>query len=168
MRIFDIFRKKKPSPPDTVVVPEGHKVVVIHPLDIPNVCVSESGLIILDLGKKAELDSIFSKLGEIHSKVSNSILWIIQDELLVNAEESGSIEKLVKNIFDEKSKYNSVSQIAVFPLKSGLRVDLMSKFKEMGFGVHHSADDGACFVEVHKPNNEITVGFPGPVFEPNA
>ncbi len=169
MSIFDIFRKKKDSvSDDTAVVPEGHRVVVIHPCDHSHVFVSESGLIILDLGKIMDLDSVFSKLEEIHSKIPNSILWIIQDELLLDAEKRIQTEMLLQKVVAEKAKYNHVSQIAVFPLDAGKRVALMSQFKEMNFGVHHSAEDGACFVEVHKPNNEITVGFPGPVFEANA
>jgi hypothetical protein len=50
----------------------------------------------------------------------------------------------------------------VLPNEASARNDVVELLKNAGFGVHGSAEDGACFVEVHKPDGTITIGMPGP------
>lgn len=50
----------------------------------------------------------------------------------------------------------------VLPLGAAGQTDAVGLLRTAGFGVHGSAEDGVCFVEVHKPDGTITVGMTGP------
>jgi hypothetical protein len=57
-----------------------------------------------------------------------------------------------------------VGHCAVFAKEAAERTDVMAALKQLGVGVHYSAPDGACFVEVHRPEG-IIVGMPGKRFD---
>ena len=151
---------------DTVTVPPNHKVVVVYPSPSDKAFLTESGLTVIDLGEKGASGRTYKDLNQIFKETKTSILWIIQSPLLSAHQNAGTLDKFIKSIDLEKSKYDDVSQIAVFPLEASSYKDVMKQFKDIGFGVYYSAEDGACFVEVHKPSGEIKVGMPGAAFHP--
>ena len=94
-----------------------------------------------------------------------SVIWIIQAEFLAAAlDVDGFLARVRAIVAASKDK---VGHCAVFAKEAAQRIDIMAALKQIGLGVHYSAPDGACFVEVHRPDG-IVVGMPGKPFEVGA
>jgi hypothetical protein len=62
----------------------------------------------------------------------------------------------------ESARQSGWNAMWVLPKDASTRDDVVDLLKNAGFEAHGSAEDGACFVEVHKPEGTITIGMPGP------
>src|SRR5262245_21340554 len=146
-----------------VKVPEGHKVVAIGPSPKPFLARAESGTWILNFGDGKDLVRALDELAEFVGCVNNqSVIWIVQAEFLAALPDvDGFLARLRTIVANSKDK---VRHLAVFAKEAAQRVDVMAAFKQLGIGVHYSAPDGACFVEVHRPDG-IVVGMPGKAFD---
>jgi hypothetical protein len=61
----------------------------------------------------------------------------------------------------QSAKHKGWNAVWVLPNEASARDKVVELLKNAGFGVHGSTEDGACFVEVHKPDGTITVGMAG-------
>jgi hypothetical protein len=59
-----------------------------------------------------------------------------------------------------------VSHLAVFPDDFPSLERIMTSFRAVGVGAQRGGRDGACYVEVHKPDGTIVAGIPGPELAP--
>lgn len=144
-----------------VVVPPGHRVVVIHPSQDPFFAPSESGPMMLNFGSVEHVPSGLTKVAEWagSTKEQQSVLWLMPANILPAFDNApvllAQIAKLV-------TAAPHVSHLAVFPGSSPLLDRVMESFRSIGVNTQRGAPDGACYVEVHKPDGSIVVGIPGP------
>jgi hypothetical protein len=115
---------------------------------------------IADLGAGNDFEPILSAADRsVASGQQGTMVWILQDAVLAQVEDwerfVGRLAQVVRH------PDNRVVHCAVLVLAAAQRQELVQRLKGLGMGVHGSADDGACFVEVHRPNG-IVVGMPGP------
>jgi hypothetical protein len=151
---------------DKVIVPEGHKVVVIGPSAKPFLARTESGAWILNFGDGKDLVRALDAVEDFVEKANKqSIIWILQAEFLDSLRDvDGFLARIRAVVTTSRGK---VGHCAVFAAKAAQRTDIMLAFSQLGLGVHYSAPDGACFVEVHRPDG-IVVGMPGKAFDVGA
>jgi hypothetical protein len=147
-------------PSDTVVVPPGHKVVVIDPTPNAHVDVVSSGAVIADYGQSGNWRYTNTQLSAALAKHPGSVVVILQNEMINALRQSNEFGEFFG--YWKASKRKSVSAVWVLPLRASEQASVVSSIQNTGYGVHASAPDGACFVEVHKPNGSIVVGMPGP------
>jgi len=147
-------------------VPEGHKVVVIGPSPKPSLARAESGTWILNFGDGKDLGRALDALEEFVGRANRqSVIWIVQAEFLAAIRDvEGFFARVRTIVANSKGK---VGHCAVFAREAAQRIDVMAALKQIGVGVHYSAPDGACFVEVHRPDG-IVVGMPGKAFDVGA
>jgi hypothetical protein len=146
-------------PEDHVTVPPGHKVVVIHPVAAPSLGQMESGLVIANLGAGDDFEPVLSAAERVAATGHQlSMIWILQEALLTQVTDwdqfVGRLESVVRK------PGNRIGHCVVLVLEAAQRHALVQRLKGVGMGVHGSADDGACVVEVHRPDG-IVVGMPG-------
>ncbi|OGU01250.1 MAG: hypothetical protein A2X82_08980 [Geobacteraceae bacterium GWC2_55_20] len=159
MKILDrIFSKK----PDTVVVPPDHKIVVVHPAKTPYFGRGASGMWIADFGDGTEDLDLFDTIRQIvQSGDKANVILIFQPSFIDHA---SNAESILSNIQELKLiDCGILSKIAVIPFATAQHLPFVAKLREFGIEVHHSADDGACFVEVFKTDG-IVIGMPGKPF----
>jgi hypothetical protein len=147
-----------------VVVPEGHKVVVFHPSPTPFLARAQSGFWILNLGDGGDTTQALRACDDLVAKLARgqSVIWILQAEFLSSVQDLDGFLVRVRAVIDRLR--GAVGHNAVFATDASRRTDVMRAFRQIGLGVHYSAPDGACFVEVHRPDG-IVVGMPGPAFD---
>jgi hypothetical protein len=147
---------------DEIKVPEGHKVVVIGPSPKPFLARAESGVWILNLGDGKDLGRALDALDEFVGRADKqTVIWIIQAEFLGALRDVEAFLARIRSIV--AASKGKVGHGAVFAKEAGQRLDVMAALKQMGIGVHYSAPDGACVVEIHRPDG-IVVGMPGNAF----
>jgi hypothetical protein len=149
-----------------VIVPQGHKVVVIGPSAKPFLARTASGTWILNFGDGHDLVRGLDAVEDFIRKADKqSVIWILQAEFLDTLQDVDGFLARVRAI--AATSRGKVGHCAVFAMRAAQRTDIMLAFSQLGFGVHHSAPDGACFVEVHRPDG-IVAGMPGKAFDVGA
>ena len=144
---------------DEVVVPEGHKVVVFGPSPKPFLKRAESGVWILNFGDGTDLNGALNAVDEfVRSADQENVIWILQAEFLNSLTDLDRFVERVRSV--TANSRGTVGHCAVFATEASRRTDVMQAFKQLGLGVHYSAPDGACFVEVHRPDG-IVIGMAG-------
>jgi hypothetical protein len=153
---------------DSVVVPPGHRVVVFSPSGKPHAKVLESGALPVDYGTAGDWRAVQS---EVEQKLSG----MGPDTFVVVVFQLAAIEHLASEAEREEIllrwkalKERGARAVWVLPLRAADHRSTVAAIKAAGFGVHTSASDGACFVEVHKPDGRIIVGMPGPALQQSA
>ncbi len=154
-----------PDPSSTndgfVTVPPGHKVVVIRPSTQPQVNHLESNFLVLDFGVDGDWLALVSDFDERVSRVEvPPTVVILQSAMLGRLRASGDLRDFVSEW--HRLRERGWQAVWVLPWEAAGQVDVVELLKAAGFGVHGSAEDGACFIEVHKPDGTITIGMTGP------
>ncbi|HEX8284138.1 MAG TPA: hypothetical protein VF588_12320 [Pyrinomonadaceae bacterium] len=150
-----------PAPPDHVTVPPGHKVVIIHPSTQPQVIPLESNFLVLDFGLASDWQTLVSDFDERLSLTEvRPVVAILQGAMLDRLRAAGDLRDFAAAWHGLRER--GWQAVWVLPLEAAGQTDAVELLKAAGFGVHGSAEDGACFVEVHKPDGTITIGMPGP------
>lgn len=140
---------------ESVAVPPSHKVVVFRATPESYLFRSDSGFWIVQLGDQGDHTGVFEQLKDLLAqKQQENLIWIVQPDNLV-ADLLARISSIVRPSVD------CASHIAVLPGVLPDHSDVVKQLRELGMNVHDSADDGACFVEVHRPDG-VAVGLPGP------
>ena len=145
---------------DNVVVPPGHKVIVIKPTAVAHVAVAPSGALVVDYGKNGNWQYTNSQFEAAHAKRAASAVVILQREMIDKLSQANELGQFIA--YWKAAKEKGVSAVWVLPLRASEQSSVINSIQGAGYGVHASAPDGACFVEVHKPDGSITVGMPGP------
>ena len=153
-----LFGKRK----DTVIVPPGHKVVVVHPAPKAYLGRAESGVWIADLGATSDFSDVVSRVAQLSIAGEQfSVIWILQSCQL---ESSVTFDSLIGTLTTIVQQSRGIAgHCAVVPHATARHTSQMARLRQSGLGVHYSADNGACFVEVHKPEG-IVIGMPGKAF----
>ncbi len=147
----------------TVVLPAGHRVVVIEPTPAPYFAQCESGVWIAELGGGEPLDEIMAQMREALGGGFQrmAVIWILQPIVL---ERPGGFDAVVAALHSILSRSrNFISHSAVVPYATERHLPMMRRLKEIGMEVHYSGPHGECFIEVHKPDG-IVVAWPGRAF----
>jgi hypothetical protein len=145
---------------NTVTIPEGHQIIVVHPSDVARIGQLQCGILVVDYGNDGDWNSINLKLDEVWPGRTTSTLVVLQKGLIESLRRSNQITTFFS---DWKRRASSkMSTLWVLPLKAAEDANVIAEIHEIGCSVHASAPDGACFVEVHKPDGSITIGMPGP------
>ena len=156
--LASLFGKRK----DTVTVPVGHKVVVVHPAPKAYFSRAESGVWIADLGAASEFTDVISRVAQVSvAGQKASVIWILQPCVLESAATFDALIGTLTTIVQQSR--GIVGHCVVVPHATERHTSQMRRLRQSGVGVHYSAGDGACFVEVHKPDG-IVVGMPGKAF----
>jgi len=116
------------------------------------------------LGIACELSEVISRVAQMSVAGQASIIWILQPCVLESAAFDALIGMLTAIVQQSRG---IVGHCAVVPHATEQHASQMRRLKQPGVGVHYSAEDGACFVEVHKPDG-IVVGMPGRAFTEQA
>jgi hypothetical protein len=142
-----------------VKVPPGHKVVMIYPVEHHYIHKYESGFYVADIGRSGDYEGVFTALRALAASGGKAnVIWIIQGNFLDALEDRDAFLREMKSLVDQSK--GRMGHCAVFAYAKVNHEPIMKQVKELGVGVHYSAEDGACFVEVHKPEG-IVVGIPG-------
>jgi hypothetical protein len=143
-----------------VTVPPGHKVVVVHPATFPGVARTESGCVIAQLAADVSSDVAFDSVEQLAASGQQAaVIWILQDALLSRLDDQNELIARLRSVVNWPG--SQVQHVAVLVCEAANRRGLADELKALGIGVHSSAADGACFVEVHRPDGSIFVGMPG-------
>jgi hypothetical protein len=144
---------------DELEIPEGHKVSVIRPSPRPFLERAESGTWILNFGDGKDLthalDAVEAFVARSHRE---TVIWLFQGEFLAALHDVDGFLVRIRAIVT--ASHDKVEHLAVFAKEAGLHTEVMASLKQIGLAVFYSAPDGACFVEVHRPDG-IVVGLPG-------
>ncbi|QTN28422.1 hypothetical protein HZ993_00750 [Rhodoferax sp. AJA081-3] len=151
-------------PADTAVVPPGHKVTVINPTANGHVNVVSSGALIMDYGRNGNWRLTNAQFEAALARRSASAVVILQDEMIVALKQSNDLGDFFAYWTAARAK--GISAVWVLPLRASEQTSIISSIHSAGYGVHASAPDGACFVEVHKPDGSVVVGMPGASLQP--
>lgn len=143
---------------DTVTVPPGHKVVVFRPTPKTHVSRTKSGFWIVDFGYSEPELSLYNSIEQLVINAQNNVILIISSTLIERLDNPGNVINKLEKIYREKDNKSGMTLVVAFPREKDM--ELMRKVKNTGMPVFNSAHDGACFVEVHKPDG-IVVGMPG-------
>lgn len=146
--------------PDPFTVPEGHQVVVVHPSDRPRMGRLQSGIVIVDYGNGENWRSVHTRLDETWAKRAASTLVILQESAIRHLRENDDFVQFFSDW--ERRIDGRASTVWVLPLLASSDAETIARIRTLGNGLHASAADGACFVEVQKPDGTIVVGMPGP------
>jgi len=148
---------------DEIEVPEGQKVVVIGPSPRPFLARAESGTWILNFGDGKDLTHALDAVEDlVAGPHGGSVIWLFQGEFLSALSDVDGFLARVRAII--AASHDKVEHFAVFAKEAGLHTEVMASLKQIGLGVYYSAPDGACFVEVYRPDG-IVVGLPGRSFD---
>lgn len=148
-----------------VTVPPGHKIVVIHPSTKPQVNHLESNFLVLDFGLDGDWLTLISGFDERLDRTEvPPTVAILQGAMLDRLQASGELRDFVSEW--QRLRERGWQAVWVLPREAAGQVDAVELLLMAGFGVHGSAEDGACFIEVHKPDGTITIGMPGPSLRP--
>ena len=145
---------------EKITVPEGHRVGVLYPTKNPRLVMLASGTTALDYGETGEwVDQNVQVETELKNRGSLSVVIVLQQTMIEKLKANQELEKLIA--YWTAALDRGVSAVWVLPLQASTDKKAISQLKDACFGVFGSTDDGACFVEVHKPDGTITVGIPG-------
>ncbi len=146
---------------DSVEVPAGQEVVVMGAAVQPFLVRARSGVWILNLGASADAEPALEAVeGFVAQEIRASVFWFVQREFLAAYSRSQPTQERVRDIVAAAA--GRIGHCAVVPCGFEDRAALESLVAS-GFGVHFAHEDGACLVEVHRPEG-ITIGMPGPPF----
>jgi len=146
---------------DKVRVPPGHKVVVIHPVADPQIGQLESNFLVVDFGLNGNWRNVVGTLENAMSRgESPPAVAILQRAMLDNLQALAEVDDFIEAF--ARLRARGWTAVWVLPNEAADRTKVVIQLQAAGFGVHGSAPDGACFVEVHKPDGTITVGMAGP------
>jgi hypothetical protein len=147
-----------------VQVPPGHKVVMIQPSPQPHFNLLESGFLLLDFGTSgnwrttlANIETCFDGLDEGQAPTT---ITILQSEMINELVAANDLDDFLAMC--QAAGQRGWSALWILPNEAASNDEVVAGLKRAGFGVHSSARDGTCFVEVHKPDGTITVGMTGP------
>lgn len=145
---------------DTIVVPEGHEVIVVKPAREARTGRLPCGVFVVDYGENGDWPSLHRQMLSAYAESQTSTLIILQRAMIEHLRNNG----LIAPFFKDWKQYaaEKLPAIWVLPLDASMDADLVAGICAMGYGAHGSAADGACFVEVHKPDGSVVVGMPGP------
>ena len=145
---------------DTVTIPEGHQIVVVHPSDRPCMGQLQCGILVVDYGNGEDWQLVHLQLDGLWAERTATTLVVLQNGMIEILHRSGQFTTFFS---DWKRRADSeISTLWVLPLSAAENMNAIAEIRGIGCAVHASAPDGACFVEVHKPDGSITVGMPGP------
>ncbi len=148
-----------------VTVPPGHKVVVIYPSTKLQVNHLESNFLVLDFGVDGDWLTLVSGFDERLERTEiPPTVAILQGARLDRLRASGELRDFVSEW--QRLRERGWQAVWILPLEAAGQVDAVELLSMAGFGVHGSAKDGACFIEIHKPDGTITIGMPGPSLSP--
>lgn len=151
-----LFGKRKKM----VTVPPGHRVVVIHPAPAANLGCCESGVWIAELGANCDFSAVVSSVAELASTGRQAyVIWIIQTSVLNSARNFDSLIGSLAEIV--QSSRGIISHSAFVPRSTGRDTVQVRQLIRAGVHVYEWAEDGSCFVEVHKPDGTIVIGMAG-------
>ena len=146
----------------SVVVPPGHKVVVIEPRPIPYFAQCESGVWIAELGSGIAIDEIMARVRKVSEQTQRAtIIWILQPIVLDSPSVFDAVIVALQSILLESR--DTIAHSAVVPYVNEKHSPMMRRLKDIGLGVHYAGPHGECFIEVHKPDG-IVVAWPGKAF----
>ena len=147
---------------ESTKVPHGFKVVAFRPSARAFFASSESGVRVLNLGD--DVAGAVQALAAIERFVpeepNTGVIWIFSRSVLRAL--SGNASFLLR-LGETLAEPADIRHFAVFPDDTEPENQIAGAFKSASAEVHFAAHDGACFVEVHRPDG-IVVGFPGPAF----
>jgi hypothetical protein len=150
--------------PEQLIVPPGHKVVVIKPIETPYMTTLESGARIVDFGRYCKLSEFFTEIEQFCEHPEKlSIIWIVQPDFISYLQSIGSIGLFLQK-FDRILSAHPQSRNVVLPHEAFTLAPFRDSLLKMGAYIFSSAPDGACFVEVHQPDGSIHVGMHGKPF----
>ncbi len=145
----------------SVTVPPGHKVVGISPSTQPQVRHLESNFLVMDFGVESNWRVLVSGFNERLGRIEvPPTVAILQGAMLDRLRAAGELREFVGAW--QYLRERGWQAVWVLPRDAAGQADAVESLKTAGFGVHGSAEDGMCFVEVHKPDGTIAVGMPGP------
>ena len=137
-------------------------MVVMHASAKPALEKSESGYWIAQAGANGNEQSVISKLKLLAKRHEPcNVIWIIPAQFVDTLTDPKQFVSRV--FFLLKEAGGEVRFTAVVPGALARHEQIMTRLQEVGLSLHYAADDGACFVEVHKPEG-IVVGMTGPAF----
>src|SRR3954470_1447170 len=152
--LTSLFGKQK----NTVTVPPGHKVVVVHPTPKAYFARAESGVWIADLGATSDFADVVARVAQMSAAAQQaSVIWIMQPCVLDSAAAFDSFISTLTALVQQSR--GIVGHCVVVPHATEEHTSQMRRLRQTGVGVHYSSEDGACFVEVHKPDG-IVIGMP--------
>lgn len=144
-----------------VTVPPGHKVVGILPTARPQVRHLESNLLVMDFGVDGDWRTFVSGFDERLGRVEvPTTVAILQGAMLDRLRAAGELREFVAAW--QRLAERGWQAVWVLPREAAGQVDAVELLGAAGFDVHGSAEDGMCFVELHKPDGTINIGLPGP------
>ncbi len=147
---------------ETVVVPPGHKVVVIEPRPNPYFSQRESGVWIAELGSGKNIDEIVTRVRKLSEQAQRAtVVWIVQPILLESPTVFEAVLAAFRPLLSDARKV--IAHSAVVPYAGDRHAAMMRRLKDIGMSVYYGGPHGECFVEVHKPEG-IVVGMPGRPF----
>lgn len=144
------------------VVPPGHRVVVIYPSPNPFFIPTESGPIMLNFGLVDHVPSELTKFAEWAGSVKEkqSVVWLMPADILPAFDDAPA---LLAEIASLVAAAPHISHLAIFPGSSSPLLErVMESLSGVGVNTQRGAPDGACYLELHKPDGSIVVGIPGP------
>lgn len=144
-----------------VAVPPGHKVVGIFPSTRPQVRQLESNFLVVDFGVDGNWRALVSDIDEGLGRAEvRPTVVILQGAMLDGLRAAGELQDFVGAW--QYLRERGWQAIWVLPREAAGQAEAVESLKTAGFIVHGSSEDGACFIEVHKPDGTITIGMPGP------
>lgn len=151
-------RVMSPCPQDLVTVPPGHKVVVYHASEGASIGRAESGFWIVQCGKNGQDQRVFEAARRLVGQLGQAaFIWIVPAEFLSSLPHERTFLTSLSGVMNLSR--NQLAHTVVVPDACPKHESVMQQIACLA-GVHYSAEDGACFVEVHKPEG-IIVGMPG-------
>jgi hypothetical protein len=149
----------------TVVVPAGHKVVVIEPTPLPKVAQCESKIWVVELGSGIGCGAVMARVREIVTDGNaREFLWIFQPMVLNRPE---VFDAAVSEIVPIVNQSRNIRHVAVAPYGTKQQEPMMKRLQQLGMEVYLGGPHGECLIEVHKPDG-IVVYMPGRKFAGSA
>ncbi len=147
------------SPTDFITVPPGHKIVVFHASESAAIGRAESGVWVAQMGKRELNQRVLDSIKKLASQLDKAVvIWIVAPEFIESLTDQKAFQSEFADIVDASK--GRVAHSVVFPHALLEHEVFIQRVRELGIAVYASADDGACFVEVHRPDG-IVVGMPG-------
>jgi pentatricopeptide repeat protein len=142
-----------------VVIPAGHQVNVVHP-GAARAGFLPSGWLVVDFGPDGDWRQLTVDVYTQLQKQNVPLVVILQAGAIDALARSGETDRFLD--LWRQMVQAGCSSVWVLPREAANHAGIVRTLREAGIGVHGSAPDGACFVEVHTPQG-ITVGMPGAV-----
>jgi len=145
-----------------VVVPPGHKVVVVEPQPVPQLWQCESGVWIAELGSGVGVEELISRVRQLATQARRTnVIWILQPIVLESSNVFDTVISSLASIVQAST--GGTGHTIVVPYAADRHLPQLRRLKQVGITVHFSGPHGECFIEVHRPDG-IVVGMPGREF----